>query len=66
MELVDTFRAFIFNTGSGKTLAYLLPILNRIMRYKSVHGESALNAPYGVIIAPSRELADQIYVCLNV
>ncbi|KAK2150928.1 hypothetical protein LSH36_382g03018 [Paralvinella palmiformis] len=48
-------------TGSGKTLAYLLPILNRIRKYKALYGETTMNAPYGIVLVPSRELADQIY-----
>lgn len=46
-------------TGSGKTLAYLLPILSRILdmnvRVDRKSGSFAL------IIAPTRELASQIY-----
>jgi len=49
--------------GSGKTLAFLLPIIEQIHGYNSVHGRSrAPNRPLSVILTPSRELADQIYV----
>jgi len=49
--------------GSGKTLAFLLPIIEQIHKYYSVYGPSrAPNRPLSVVITPSRELADQIYV----
>lgn len=51
----------ISETGSGKTLAYALPMLHRIKALeeeKGVLGEKA--SPYGLVLAPTRELADQI------
>ena len=49
--------------GSGKTLAFLLPIIEQIHGYNSVYGQSrAPNRPLSVIITPSAELAEQIYV----
>jgi len=42
-------------TGSGKTAAYVLPIIN--MLYKGQHPKNAINA---IIMAPTRELAQQI------
>lgn len=46
-------------TGSGKTLAFLVPILNRFLtRKKSIKRRSG---PYSLIVAPTRELAQQIY-----
>lgn len=42
-------------TGSGKTAAYLLPIINRICR-----GELSGNRVNAVVMAPTRELAQQI------
>ncbi|KAK3586854.1 hypothetical protein CHS0354_034892 [Potamilus streckersoni] len=48
-------------TGSGKTLAYMLPILELLHRYKQSTGDSEVpNAPRTIIMAPSRELVDQI------
>ena len=42
-------------TGTGKTLAYLLPIVHRLM-------EIPRNSPpYALILAPTRELAQQIH-----
>ncbi|BFZ55951.1 ATP-dependent RNA helicase dbp7 [Savitreella phatthalungensis] len=47
-------------TGSGKTLAYLLPILARLAQLdESMHKRSS--GTFAVIIAPTRELAQQIY-----
>lgn len=51
-------------TGSGKTLAYLLPILSKILNMNTrIDRKSGC---FGLIIAPTRELAQQIYqVCLT-
>ena len=45
----------VAQTGTGKTAAYLLPILSNLNRYK--HPDDAINC---VIMAPTRELAQQI------
>ncbi|CCK69261.1 putative ATP-dependent RNA helicase KNAG_0C01480 [Huiozyma naganishii CBS 8797] len=46
-------------TGSGKTLAFLLPIVSQILDMKShVHRKSGC---FALVIAPTRELASQIY-----
>jgi len=42
-------------TGTGKTAAYLLPLLNRMI--KEPHDPNSVNA---IIMAPTRELAQQI------
>lgn len=48
----------IARTGSGKTLAFLLPIFRHIaLRPRALAGEG----PAALIIAPTRELAIQIY-----
>ncbi len=44
-------------TGSGKTLAFLLPALQRVMRVKSLSRRD----PRVVILAPTRELAKQVF-----
>lgn len=54
--------------GSGKTMAYLAPILQMIKQAKeksrvslsNVSAASHLHRPFGVIIVPARELAEQI------
>lgn len=45
----------VAQTGTGKTAAYLLPILSNLNRYR--HPDEAINC---VIMAPTRELAQQI------
>nr|CCA14242.1 Os08g0159900 putative [Albugo laibachii Nc14] len=49
----------IAKTGSGKTLAFLLPMFRHILHQPPLkEGEG----PIGLIMAPARELAQQIYV----
>lgn len=49
-------------TGSGKTLAYALPIVSRLKeREDKGHKNTLKAAPYALIVAPTRELAGQIY-----
>lgn len=48
-------------TGSGKTLAYLLPMMQRLLRSKPLSAKD----PRAVILAPTRELAQQIYAQLR-
>lgn len=51
-------------TGSGKTLSYLLPLLHRLQQSASLPSTSAAVHPRLLILAPTAELADQIYqVC---
>jgi len=49
-------------TGSGKTLTYLLPIVNRIMRIDATSRQAGL---FAIVLAPTRELAKQIYYVLQ-
>ena len=48
-------------TGSGKTLAYLLPMMQRLLRSRPLSAQD----PRAVILAPTRELAQQIYAALR-
>ncbi|WP_298717520.1 DEAD/DEAH box helicase [uncultured Oceanisphaera sp.] len=48
-------------TGSGKTLAFLLPALHRLMKTKALSKRD----PRALILAPTRELAKQVYVQLR-
>jgi ATP-dependent RNA helicase DDX23/PRP28 len=50
----------ISKTGSGKTAAFVLPMLSYIQRLPIITPESALDGPYALVLAPSRELAIQI------
>ena len=48
----------IAETGSGKTLAYVLPMLRHILDQRQIdEGEGMV----GLVMAPTRELAFQIY-----
>lgn len=46
-------------TGTGKTAAFVLPVLNRLM-------EGSRRQVRGLIIAPTRELAEQIHQAIGV
>ncbi|CAH0406193.1 unnamed protein product [Chilo suppressalis] len=51
----------VAETGSGKTLAFLIPLLTWIQSLpKSERMEDADQGPYAIILAPTRELAQQI------
>ena len=47
-------------TGSGKTYAFCLPLVTRLAASKPAGGRRTRNAPRGLILAPTRELARQI------
>lgn len=46
-------------TGSGKTLSYLLPLFQRLLRGSDLDSRS-FTAPRGLVLVPSRELAEQV------
>ncbi|XP_043456827.1 probable ATP-dependent RNA helicase DDX28 [Prionailurus bengalensis] len=46
-------------TGSGKTLGYLLPLVQRLLGQPNLDSHS-LPAPRGLVLVPSRELAEQV------
>uniref|UniRef100_A0A2K6GF34 RNA helicase n=1 Tax=Propithecus coquereli TaxID=379532 RepID=A0A2K6GF34_PROCO len=46
-------------TGSGKTLSYLLPLLQRLVGRPSLDSRH-IPAPRGLVLVPSRELAEQV------
>ncbi|XP_055992265.1 probable ATP-dependent RNA helicase DDX28 [Sorex fumeus] len=48
-------------TGSGKTLSYLLPLLQRLLDRPSLE-TGQLPAPRGLVLVPSRELAEQVRI----
>ncbi|KAL4529677.1 hypothetical protein Ndes2437B_g08758 [Nannochloris sp. 'desiccata'] len=52
----------VAETGSGKTAAFVLPMLAYIMKQPPMTGNPDIEAegPYAVILAPTRELAQQI------
>ena len=49
-------------TGTGKTAGFALPILNRIMVHASTSMSPARHPVRALILAPTRELADQVAV----
>ena len=49
-------------TGSGKTAAFLLPLLVYISELPSLNDLTKNDGPYAVILAPTRELAQQIEI----
>ncbi|KAF3956435.1 hypothetical protein CMV_018437 [Castanea mollissima] len=50
----------IAETGSGKTAAFVLPMLSYITRLPPMNEEIEAEGPYAVVMAPTRELAQQI------
>ncbi|QID86842.1 ATP-dependent DNA/RNA helicase [Saccharomyces pastorianus] len=52
-------------TGSGKTLAYLIPVIQTILEYKKTIGNEEENGTLGIILVPTRELAQQVYNVLE-
>lgn len=52
----------VAQTGTGKTLAYSLPIIEMIKRHEDEFGPSRKRSkPMAIIVAPTKELAMQIY-----
>jgi superfamily II DNA/RNA helicase len=62
-EILDRKSLIVLSeTGSGKTLAYALPIASKLRQREEKGVKNNLRgAPYALIIAPTRELAGQIY-----
>ncbi|GAV54115.1 hypothetical protein ZYGR_0AK06170 [Zygosaccharomyces rouxii] len=53
-------------TGSGKTLAYLIPVIQTILNYKeSLQDDGDQNQTLGIVLVPTRELANQVYSVLE-
>ncbi|KAH7648890.1 hypothetical protein FG379_001259 [Cryptosporidium bovis] len=50
----------IAETGSGKTVAFLIPLLNYVSKLPRLDYNTCQDGPYGLILAPARELALQI------
>lgn len=49
-------------TGTGKTAGFALPILQRLLQHANASASPARHPVRALILAPTRELADQIYV----
>ncbi|NQV43510.1 MAG: DEAD/DEAH box helicase, partial [Rhodospirillales bacterium] len=56
----------IAQTGTGKTAAFALPLLHRLSK-ASGHEDARVpkRATRALILAPTRELANQIYACIK-
>ncbi|KAJ2843905.1 mRNA splicing protein prp28, partial [Coemansia brasiliensis] len=50
----------IAETGSGKTASFLIPMLSFIMTRPPMNERNMMDGPYALILAPTRELAQQI------
>jgi ATP-dependent RNA helicase DDX23/PRP28 len=50
----------VAETGSGKTAAFVLPMLTYISRLPPITEKNEADGPYAVVLAPTRELAQQI------
>eukprot|EP01025_Chloroclados_australasicus_P051999 TRINITY_DN6053_c0_g3_i1.p1 TRINITY_DN6053_c0_g3~~TRINITY_DN6053_c0_g3_i1.p1 ORF type:complete len:839 (-),score=131.55 TRINITY_DN6053_c0_g3_i1:229-2745(-) len=50
----------IAETGSGKTAAFVVPMLSYIIKQPPMTEERSAEGPYAVVLAPTRELAQQI------
>ncbi|KAJ3106137.1 DEAD (Asp-Glu-Ala-Asp) box polypeptide 23 [Phlyctochytrium planicorne] len=50
----------VAETGSGKTASFVIPMLVYISELPEFNDENRLNGPYALILAPTRELAQQI------
>lgn len=50
----------VAETGSGKTAAFVLPMLVYIMKQPPMTEVTEADGPYAVVLAPTRELAQQI------
>jgi hypothetical protein len=49
----------IAKTGSGKTLAYVWPLIVHILDQRELSKDEG---PIGIVLAPTRELSQQIYL----
>lgn len=47
-------------TGSGKSAAFLLPLIAFLEKQPAIQGHLIQDGPYALIMAPTRELAQQI------
>ncbi len=51
----------ISQTGTGKTLAYALPLMQKLKQLEEMGEYSDKGSPQIMVIAPTRELASQVY-----
>lgn len=61
MDIAYSYSKYFYHSGSGKTLAFLIPLLAWIQSLPKIERlEDADQGPYAIILAPTRELAQQI------
>lgn len=53
------------HTGTGKTLSYLLPLVSQLKATEDPNATVLSGSPKAVIVAPTRELAGQIFTILK-
>ncbi len=53
-------HGLVAETGSGKTAAFVIPMLNYILKQPPMTEANSADGPYAVVLAPTRELAQQI------
>lgn len=51
----------VAETGSGKTVSFVVPMLVYISKLPKMTKELESEGPYALILAPTRELATQIF-----
>ncbi|KAK9460006.1 P-loop containing nucleoside triphosphate hydrolase protein [Lipomyces oligophaga] len=52
----------VAETGSGKTASFVLPLLAYIIELPALNEVTKADGPYAIVLAPTRELAQQIEV----
>ena len=55
---------FAASTGSGKTLAYVLPAIQTLTAHELAGYKRQIKRPRCLILVPTRELAQQVYIGL--
>lgn len=52
----------VAETGSGKTASFVIPLLSYILELPALNEITKTDGPYGIVLAPTRELAQQIEI----
>ncbi len=60
MVLTRTYQLISMFVGSGKTAAFVIPMLAFISKLPPFNDDNRHLGPYALIMAPTRELAQQI------
>lgn len=60
LSLINRDIIGVAQTGSGKTASFLIPILDSILKLPPLTHETVTLGPHALILAPTRELAQQI------